>query len=275
MKLITALATPFKNNEIDLSSYKKLLKIQAKFADELLCCGTTGECAMLSEKEKRLLTENAKEIGLPVWTGIEGATQNAVADAKIAKECGADGVLVTPPSFFKCTEQGFEEHVKRLRDVGLKVMLYNAPSRCGYELWENAVKRLSCDDVCLKDAGGDIRYARKIAKHTTLFCGNDDKVQEYTQIDNFGGLVSVVSNAFPCLTKDVLHSYANKTQLKAFSNAAKVAFCRLNPIPIKYVLFKAGIFDSFEVRLPLTAASQATQKKIDTFWATYSQEILI
>ncbi len=275
MKLITALATPFKNNEIDLCSYQKLLNVQSKFADELLCCGTTGECAMLCEREKRLLIAATKDIGLPVWAGVEGATQSAVVQTKIAKECGADGVLVTPPSFFKCTKQGFEEHVKRICEVGLKVMLYNAPSRCGYELWKDVVDKLSRNDICIKDAGGKVKYAKQVAKHTVLFCGNDDKVQEYAKIKNCEGLVSVVSNAFPCLTKQILKFDANSTQRKAFLHAAKVAFCQLNPVPIKYMLFKTGIFDSYEVRLPLTAASQATQQAVDEFWARCSSEVLM
>lgn len=273
MKLVTALATPFKNGKVDLHCYERLLERQKNIADELLCCGTTGEEGMLCEKERYSLIEMTKSVGLPVWVGVSGATQDALFKTEIAKRCGADGVLVSPPSFFKCTKEGFVEHVKRILDKGLQVMLYNAPSRCGYELWEDAVIELSKYGVSLKDAGGKIEYAKKLCKHVALFCGNDDKLQDYT---TFGanGCVSVVSNAFPKLTKAILQQTDDSTMQAAFDEISVLAFCQLNPIPIKYLLFKLNVFDTCEMRLPLTAANVQTKNAIDNF-LQYNSELCL
>lgn len=265
MKLITALATPFKNDKIDLRSFKRLLKMQEKFADALLCCGTTGEVGMLSAKEKHGLIETTKNCGVPVWTGVGGATKNAVCEAKAAQKCGADGVLVAPPSFFKCTKLGFVWHVEEILQVGLPVMLYNAPSRCGYELWEDAVFQLARHGVCLKDAGGNAKYAKNVASAVTVFCGNDEKTEEYVLKGGASGLVSVVSNAFPRLTRHILQFKANDEQRNAFAELCKLAFCEINPIPIKYILHTLGVFDTCEMRLPLTAANAAKRNAIDEF----------
>lgn len=264
MKLVTALATPFKNGKVDFSCYERLLEKQKNIADELLCCGTTGEEGMLSPKERCCLIKITKSVGLPVWVGVSGATQDALVKTEIAKRCGADGVLVSPPSFFKCTKEGFVEHVKRILDKGLQVMLYNAPSRCGYELWEDTVMELSQYGVSLKDAGGKIEYAKKLHNHVPLFCGNDDKLQEYAALGS-SGCVSVVSNAFPKLTRAIMHQTDDSTMLASFNEISKLAFCQLNPIPIKYLLFKLNVFDTCEMRLPLTAANVQTKNAIDNF----------
>lgn len=52
----TAIATPFANDEIDYLEFKKLLKFQIKNkADSIIVCGTTGESATMTTKEKENL----------------------------------------------------------------------------------------------------------------------------------------------------------------------------------------------------------------------------
>lgn len=271
MQLITALATPFKNGELCLDSYRKLLRHQTGHATQLLCAGTTGEEAMLCAREKRLLVETAKCSGLPVWVGISGCTKAAAKQAKFAKQCGADGVLISPPSFFKCTQKGYVCHVQEVLQVGLPVMLYNAPSRCGYSLWLEAVLQLAKYGVSLKDAGGDCHYAQNICGHLPIFCGNDENLPEYVQKRLAIGVVSVVSNAFPSLTEQVLRGEATQKQLQLFEEFSRIAFAEINPIPIKYALFRLGIFDTFEVRLPLTPAEKQTQMAIDEFCRRHAE----
>lgn len=265
MQLMTALATPFKNGKLCLDSFERLLRRQTGHATQLLCAGTTGEEAMLCPREKRQLVETAKSTGLPVWVGISGPTKIATRQAKFAKQCGADGVLISPPSFFKCTQKGYVLHVQEVLQVGLPVILYNAPLRCGYTIWPEAVLQLAEFDVSLKDAGGDCQYAQKVCGHLPIFCGNDENLPEYLQKRLACGVVSVVSNAFPSLVGQVLRGQATAEQLQLFEEFSRIAFAEINPIPIKYALFRLGVFDTFEVRLPLTPAERQTQMAIDEF----------
>lgn len=271
MQLITALATPFKNGELCISSFKKLLKLQIGHATQLLCAGTTGEEAMLDEKEKQLLVETAKGTDLPVWMGISGDTKSAVKQAKFAKQCGADGVMISPPAFFKCTQKGYVRHVQEVLQVGLPVMLYNAPSRCGYSLWPEAVLQLAELGASLKDAGGDVNYAQNFCGSLPVLCGNDGNLPEYLQKHLACGVVSVVSNTFPWLTRQILYGEATQKQLQLFENFSGIAFAEINPIPIKYALFRLGVLESFEVRLPLTSAEKQTQQVIDRFCQQHAE----
>lgn len=322
MKLITALATPFLHGKIHLESFVKLLESQI-CADGVLCAGTTGEGAALCACEKKLLLNACKAV-LPdkqIWLGVSSSvTAVAQVEAEFAAKNGVYGVLVTPPSFSKCTKEGFVRHVQLIKEAcDLPIMLYNAPSRCGYVLWEDAVKQLAQEGIeYLKDAGSDIGYAENCEKHIKLLCGNEEKLPEFCKTDMYG-VVSVVSNVAPHLTADVLHSlhcdgenavkngeFTAKTEdepcrcnsnaeytckketclekslhslcptsescreQEVFATVASLCFREINPLPIKYLLYKTGVFDNFEMRLPLTKASQNLQKDADEFLRQFS-----
>ena len=284
MQLITALATPFCDGKIDLDRYEKLLERQQS-ADGILCAGTTAEGGLLSQREKFTLIGIAKSYfpQTPVWAGIScGCTDFAVEEAICAKRAGANGLLVSPPSFFKCTKEGFTQHVLHICNAtGLPIMLYNAPSRCGYTLDKNAVKTLAllaAQNVSLKDAGNDVDFAKELSCILPVFCGNEEMLPQFAQ-SGAVGVVSVVANVAPLLTKKAMEFWqktppeqgqnlAEKPadSVKIFNELARLAFCQLNPIPIKYMLFKQNVFKTFDVRLPLTSADEQTQRKIDDFW---------
>ncbi len=325
MQLITALATPFENGKIHILSYLKLLERQ-KAADAVLCVGTTAESGMLQPKEKKLLVRTARTM-LPnkkIWVGTGGDTASAIKEGLFAKRNGADGLMITPPSFFKCTKEGFVQHVSAIcAETNLPIMLYNAPSRCCYTLWPDAVEMLADKGICMKDAGNDINYTRTLASKLPLFCGNEEMLRQFADVGAVG-VVSVVSNVAPNLTKRVMRIFeeqrnnrpaekndcsseslkkkldtghkknangdcgckCSKCNLKSdiggnicdtatatdekdianYQTLAKLAFCQLNPIPIKYMLFKEGVFSTFDMRLPLTAATTETQKLVDELW---------
>lgn len=299
MKPITALATPFENGKIKISDYVRLLELQRNADCDVLCCGTTAEHGMLSSADKEILITTAREV-LPngkIWVGVGGCTDAAARESVCARKFGADGVMVAPPSFFKCTKEGFLRHIDKIAcECELPVMLYNAPSRCGYTLWQDAVETLAKrysdgvgkSRIWLKDAGSDIGYADALAATLPLLCGNESKLDKFAKI-HACGVVSVVSNLTPHLVRAVWEIFcktktANKnTATTCDSTAAsgdmcderekklveiyfrivKAAFCELSPIPIKYMLNKAQIFSTCEMRLPLTSACAATRAEID------------
>lgn len=267
-KLITALATPYKNGEIDESSYVNLLRYQ----QENGVCGvavasTTGEGNLLSSKEKLRLFNLAKNNFFgEIWVNVaDASTKTAGKNAEFWKDNGADGILVSPPPFCKCTAPGYAAHIRQIREhaPNIPVMLYNVPSRAAYELNLDAVKRISqLGGISLKDAGNDLSYTKKACEITEVLCGNDEKLYDFV---NAGarGAVSVVSNVAPILTDTVLNGQADDGY---FVTLAKLTMREISPIAVKYMLYKAGLFASYEMRLPLTAASEITRRAIDEAW---------
>lgn len=264
--LVTALATPYKEGKIDCYRYESSVARQAEGgADALLCVGTTAEALLLSECEKKLLVKLAKGVAphLPVWVGVEDPdTAKAATRAQIAEQWGADGILVAPPAFVKCTPRGYALHIGAIAErVKMPIMLYNAPGRCGYVLDEQTLSELSSRVRYLKDAGDDAGFTERTSKKMIVLCGND-KLLLQMLAHGAVGVVSVVSNVAPRLVKAMLRS-PTEEQKKLFGRLAELSMAEINPIAVKYMLVKAGVFDNCEVRLPLTSASEATRKKID------------
>ena len=306
-QVITALATPFLGGRLDVDSYLRLLEAQKAAQCDVLVAGTTAEGALLSVRERKLLMSLTREYmpDTQMWVGVSsGITKRAIREAFWAETMGANGIMICPPSFFKCTEAGFCEHVRMIkRACNLPIMLYNAPTRCGYTLWKDAVKYLADRQTvsCIKDAGSNTDYTAEISKKIRLYCGNEELLAEFVGA-GATGVVSVASNVNPILTKKALscagivhktkvleESMAEPIKTSDVSNEGtrksttsplalrakdiyaqyqqlvKLAFCELNPIPVKYMLYKMGIFRSFEMRLPLSAASYNTRHLIDEY----------
>ena len=265
-KLITALATPYLDGKVDKLSYEKLIRFQVEHGvDALLTVGTTAEAQLLDDCEKKLLINIAKAMAgkTPVYVGIEGrSTRDAVRDAEKAVKYGADGILVAPPSFCKCTAEGYRLHVEELlKCTSVPLILYNAPGRCGYTLDLNVLKSLSDRVHFVKDAGSDLDYTEKAAKSMIVLCGNDGMLPQFLKKEATG-VISVVSNVAPLLSRKVLDG----GNAELFVKLANLTMSELSPIPVKYMLYKKGIFRSYEMRLPLTAASITTKKAIDDVW---------
>ena len=123
----TAIATPFANDEIDYLEFKKLLKFQIKNkADSIIVCGTTGESATMTTKEKRELIKLSVKTckgKIPVIAGTgSNNTSKAVEMSKIAESLGVDGLLIVTPYYNKTTQKGLIKHYK---EIGALIKIEN------------------------------------------------------------------------------------------------------------------------------------------------------
>ena len=266
--LITALATPYKDGKIDLESYERLVQYQLDSGvDGLLAVGTTAEAQLLTKREKKQLIKSTKRLAndTPVWVGVGGSTPaEAIREARFAERLGADGLLIAPPAFVKCTPAGYLLHINEvLNAVSVPVMLYNAPSRTNYTLNKDVIAELANRVSYIKDAGRNLKYTANLSTKLKLLCGNDKVLPDMLQAGACG-VVSVVSNVAPNLTRKVLDGNVDDYEL--FTQLAKLSMLEVSPVAIKYMLYKKGIFTSYEMRLPLTAANEKTQKRIDKLW---------
>lgn len=263
--LICALATPYLDNKLDVKSYIKLLKYQQRGrVDALLALGTTAEAQLLYASERKLLVDLAvSATNLPVFAGIEEpSTLKAAKQAELYAKCGAAALLVAPPSFCKCTPKGYVKHIETIiKAADLPVILYNIPARAGYSLDLEAVRSLSDKVRYVKDSCADTTFAQKIKPYCNVLCGSDEKLADYLDADACG-VISVTANVAPKLTRQAL----NGENTEEFCTLANLITNEINPVAIKYILHKAGIFASCEMRLPLTEANKHTRALIDEWW---------
>jgi 4-hydroxy-tetrahydrodipicolinate synthase len=146
---ITALATPFRANGLDLDAFARLLDQQlAAGTQGLVVAGSTGEAHALDPDEfETLLTFAVERVAgrVPVIAGTGTAnTRKTIAQPRRAQACGADAALVVTPYYVRPTREAccatFSEVAER---GGLPVVLYNVPSRTGCDLQPSTTKRRS------------------------------------------------------------------------------------------------------------------------------------
>ena len=282
----TALITPFKDDRIDYDALEVLIERQIDAGiDALVIGGTTAEAATLSDLERYELFKRAKDIinhrcKLIFGTGTND-TRVAVKHTEFASLLGCDGVLVVTPYYNKGTADGVVKHYERITEASdVPILLYNVPSRTGVNLSLDALKRLSENEriVGIKEASDslDRLVAISLINGLGLYSGNDSQIYPVLALGGLG-VISVVSNLYPKETIQICKQYfSNKRDdslllQKNLLPVINALFLETNPAPIKYVLYKKGLC-SLEMRLPMSAPSEETMRKIDKIIEQYERQ---
>lgn len=277
----TALATPFKNDSVNLKEFKKLIEFQiSNGVNALIVCGTTGEATTMTLQEKidtiKCAVETSKEysaktsgVRVPVIVGTgSNNTKQAIEMSKIAKTLGADGLLIVTPYYNKTTQEGLIAHYSAIaKEVSLPIILYNVPSRTGVNILPQTCLELSKIEniVAIKEASGNLSQVAEIAHlcgdNLHIYSGNDDQILPVLSLGGIG-VISVLSNVKPKLTCNIVNNFSNgniktsiELQLKSIP-LIKSLFSEVNPIPVKAALNIIG-FDFGLPRLPLVEMSNA------------------
>ena len=267
--IVTALATPFFQGELDKKSFIRLVKSQLDHGvDGLVIGGTTGEAPVLEEKETaRLMNWAYGEAGgkIPLVLGIgHNNTRQAVKNIKKAYSLKASAVLAVVPYYNRPSSEGLYQHFKKLsQDSPLPIYLYNVPSRTGAALDIPTLEKLAKAPAIqgIKDASGDMKFAKKLfslplKKNFTVTSGCDDSFLKLAEMGG-RGVVSVASHFLLRPMKQYLKK-ALKKDSSAFVNFQKnygpivdLLFQTSNPMMIKQVLYLKNMIRSPELRLPL------------------------
>lgn len=274
----TALVTPFLNGEINYPMMEQLLKRQIDAGiHAVVICGTTGESPTLTDREKIELFRRSKAYAGDSCLIIAGtgsnSTDHTVSLSMAAQNAGADAVLLVSPYYNKATEEGLFTHYSTIADsLQIPCILYNVPSRTGVDIPVSVYQKLSRipNIAGVKEASTDIRKIAKIKELCpeafAVWSGNDDMITPILSLGG-AGVISVLSNVLPELTQDLccaaLHGdfdTAASLQIKLLP-VIEALFCEVNPIPVKAAMKIIG-YDCGSCRLPLTAASIDTRKKL-------------
>ncbi len=266
-----ALVTPFSGGEVDYDALGRLIDFQIDGGTQgLVPCGTTGESPTLSHEEQDKVTEfTARRANgrVPVIAGTgSNATSEAVRLTRHAREAGADACLVVNPYYNKPTQQGMYEHIARMAEVGLPIVLYNIPSRTGIELTAGTVVRMYNEIdmvVGIKEATGKLDLASAIAAacDITILSGDDSLTLPICSVGG-QGVISVLANLLPGEVRKLCDAIAagdaaaaRDQHLRLFP-LFKAMFVETNPIPIKAAMSMAGMIEN-ELRLPMAPLSDA------------------
>lgn len=266
---ITAIVTPFKSDTtVDFDCFKRLLDFQLENGVKSICvCGSTGEAATLSMKEKIALIVTAVEHVGKDATIIAGTGSNdtrATIDLSLlAKEEGVDAVLLVAPYYNKPSQEGLYQHYAAIAEaVDIPQIIYNVPSRTGVNITSATQVKLAKDFkniVATKEASGDLDQISEIIKHApsnfTVLAG-DDSLAIPTILFGGKGVVSVISNYAPKIFSEMIN-LALDGDFKSAMNIHyellelyALNFVETNPIPVKAALALMGLVEE-NYRLPL------------------------
>lgn len=278
----TALATPFKEDgQICYESLNKLINYQINSGVKgLLTTGTTGESPTLSESEiLAITTHTLKRLNrqLPLIAGIGSYnTHHTIELALKLEQLGVSGFSLILPYYNKPTQEGIYQHVSTIAEtLKLPISIYCNPTRCGVQIEPQTLKKLIDHHpsiIGIKDCGASIDRLNRLTSyqnaHFSVLTGDDNWLMAACALGAKGAM-SVVSN---CIPKDwsLLVQYmfsgdllsAQKIHTQAIPLIQSL-FTESNPIPVKYALYKMGIFNTPQTRLPLTPLSYHLRENVE------------
>ncbi|KAI5468063.1 hypothetical protein BGZ63DRAFT_345710 [Mariannaea sp. PMI_226] len=183
--------------------------------DGIVIAGTNGEAVTLSADEKRQLIQMTREIAaqvgrplLPITLGTSGhSTRDVIAETHLAKEAGADYVLVLVPSYFHfaMTQDAIVAFFEELADASpLPVVIYNFPGVvAGLDVNSEMLERLGQHPniVGVKlTCGGIAKVARVRAQYKpedfAALAGQSDWLVPALSVGSTG-VITGVANLYP------------------------------------------------------------------------------
>jgi 1-pyrroline-4-hydroxy-2-carboxylate deaminase len=166
--------------------------------------GSLGEYSSLTDEERRRVIQVAVEAvdgrGI-VIAGAHGVgSHQARKWAELAREDGADGVLLLPPTLYRANEREVMSHFEEVAKAGLPIMAYNNPYDTKVDLVPSLVAKLAeiPEVVAIKEFSGDVRRVYEIKElcDIDIIAGADDVLFEL-MVNGAVGWFAGYPNAFP------------------------------------------------------------------------------
>lgn len=191
--IIPALVTPFNNSDkVDYGVLKDLVnKLIDQGVGGFYACGSTAECFLLTEEERKNVLETvikAADGRVPVIAHVGNiGTEKTIQLAKHAEAAGAAAVSSVPPFYYKFSFNeiaGYYEDISKA--VDLPLIIYSIPAFSGVELTADNLKTII-------DASG-----AKGLKYTSYNLFELDKIhRRFPELKLFNGHDEVMLNALP------------------------------------------------------------------------------
>ena len=272
---IPAIITPFSDNEVDYSSFEKIINFSIENGSNgLVPCGTTGESPTLSHQEHKKIIEEAIRINdkrIPIIAGTgSNNTSEAVDFTKHAENAGANAALIVTPYYNKPTQAGLYTHFETIaKSVKIPIIIYNIPGRSIVDMSIDTMLNLSKIEniIGVKDATNDLfrplLTQTKMKKDFCYLSGEDGTALAYLAQGGHG-CISVTANVAPKLCSDMHKAWRDNDIRKSQEINVRLAklhnalFIESSPGPVKYAASLLGLCKE-ETRLPLVEIKENTK----------------
>lgn len=164
---IPAITTPFtQSGELDFESLERMLSwLHEEGMHGIIVGGTQGEWFSIAPSERReMLTLVGRKLRgkMTLIAGCTGySSEEVAANAKLAGDCGFDGILVTPPPYMVPTDREILEFYRDVNSkVGLPICVYNWPPGTNVDMSLPLLSEIAelSNVVALKNSTPDLRH---------------------------------------------------------------------------------------------------------------------
>jgi 4-hydroxy-tetrahydrodipicolinate synthase len=278
---IPPLITPFVGGHVDYDRFDKILEHQiAQGSHGVLINGTTAEPSTLTIDERNRLVTQAVETTAGRLPVVAATGSQSLAESRKLTEhavnAGADALLIVTPYYVRPPQRGLiEYYVELTKDLDIPWMVYHIPGRTAVGVTLNTLRELkqrSPNFVGMKHAVNDLGFVSEclaaFGHDFKIFVGLEELSFPMLAIGAVG-LMNAVGNLRP----GVLAELCNAVAANDFGTARRLheqlleinqaVFFDTNPIPIKYMMKKAGLLDENEHRLPMVPATPELEQRLD------------
>jgi 4-hydroxy-tetrahydrodipicolinate synthase len=146
----SVLPTPFLDNgDFDEASLRRVVDLFiGAGVNGVTALGVTGEVARLEEPERarvlEVVVDQAKgRVGVVAGTSADG-TRTCISYSRLARECGATAVMVSPPRMPKLNSDAVMRHYAALADaVDIEIVVQDYPPISGYAMEPALLARIA------------------------------------------------------------------------------------------------------------------------------------
>ncbi len=277
------LVTPFRDGALDETSLRRLTRhYAAQAVDGFILGATSGEGMTLKHGElERLVTITRDEMGacprrLPIVLGLSGVDTTALADRlDETADWPIAGYLIASPYYVRPSQRGLLAHFERLADhAAWPLVLYNIPYRTGVNITNQTLLRLAehPNIVGLKDCCASreqtLALLRDKPQNFRVLTGEDAHAHEALSDGADGAILlsaHVETATFAAIQAELKrgNSDAALARWQEVVGLTRLLFTEPSPAPAKYWLWRSGLIDSAEVRLPMVEIGSELAATLD------------
>ncbi|MBR0951556.1 4-hydroxy-tetrahydrodipicolinate synthase family protein [Bradyrhizobium canariense] len=277
------LVTPFRDGALDERSLRRLTRhYSGQAVDGFILGATSGEGMTLRDAElerlvaivrDELATGNSK---LPICLGLAGADTSRLKERlDETADWPIDGYLIASPYYLRPSQRGLLAHFEALADhAAWPLALYNIPYRTSVNITNQTLLRLAehPNIIGLKDCGASreqsIALLRDRPKDFRVLTGEDANYFEALSDGADGGIVlsaHLETATFAAVHAELKHGNHDVALARwhEVAELTRLLFTEPSPAPAKYWLWRTGLIDSPEVRLPMVEVGSELAAQFD------------
>ncbi|MCK4786304.1 MAG: dihydrodipicolinate synthase family protein [Desulfobacteraceae bacterium] len=288
--VLAVMTTPFKSDyELDTEGAKKHTRFLIdrgirEGMGVLVPTGSTGECPMLREDErKQMIMAVVEETNgdVPIIAGCNHTDTRVVIElAQYAQEVGADGVMISPPYYWKPTEDVILRHYEAIaNEIDIGIMVYNNWFASQIDIPVSTLEKLARipNIVALKENSPIIEkwdeVCNVLGKTIKIVSGNGDLHEPCAGVSGAVGMISGIVNFAPEKVLAIYQAEKNADFLKArelHRELLPIANFYKSEDSARYIVYLKEIMNMLGIPagparlplVPLTAQEKAQVKKV-------------